>query len=204
VSKEITDSYWVPSSNLSVSIEVKKSRFICHLAQASTLKEAKDFIAEISTQFSDATHNCWAFQTEAPGSTRTIGCSDDGEPSGTAGKPMLNILVHADVGELVAVVTRYYGGIKLGTGGLSRAYSESVKAALSELKVCKKVNWLFATLSFDYAEQSQIEKTLKDNAVEIINSQFDDKVTFDIRYGANHLQELNRALSNISQGRLSI
>ena len=158
----------------------------------------------MNEKFKDATHNCWAFQTDEPGSTRSIGCSDDGEPHGTAGKPMLNVLCHSNVGEIVAVVTRYYGGTKLGTGGLARAYSDSVKAALDVLDTSEKIEWSFATLVLDYSLQSTIENLFKETGVEIIESKFDEKVTLKIRCDIDCLQEINIRLNNLSQGKLTI
>ncbi|MFT5520172.1 MAG: putative YigZ family protein [Enterobacterales bacterium] len=197
-------SYLIPAESLSVEIDVRKSRFICHLSQANNAESAKVFINDVRLKYSDATHNCWAFQTEQPGSTRSIGCSDDGEPHGTAGKPMLTVLSHSKVGEIVAVVTRYYGGIKLGTGGLARAYSDSVKAALEKLELCEKVDWKFAKLCFDYSLQNNIETILAEQGAQIVQSQFEDKVCFEIRFDLDSLTELNRKLSNISQGTLNV
>ena len=197
-------SYLIPAESLSVEIDVRKSRFICHLSQANNAESAKIFINDVRLKYSDATHNCWAFQTEQPGSTRSIGCSDDGEPHGTAGKPMLTVLSHSKVGEIVAVVTRYYGGTKLGTGGLARAYGDSVKAALEKLELCEKVDWKFSKLCFDYSLQNIIETILAEQGAQIVQSQFDDRVCFEIRFDLDSLTELNRKLSNISQGTLSL
>lgn len=197
-------SYPIPAETLTVEIEIRKSRFICHLAHAQDAEQAKQFIADIRSEYADATHNCWAFQAGEPGCTRSIGCSDDGEPHGTAGKPMLNILCHSGVGELVAVVTRYYGGTKLGTGGLARAYSDSVKAALEKLATTEKVDWQFASLSLDYCLQSVVEKNLQEVGAEIIQSSFGEKVLFEIRYDETALEEINTRLTNLSQGKLRI
>ena len=101
---------------------IKRSRFICTAAHVTSPEEAKAFIDQIREEFSDARHNCWAFAAGAPGATAQVGMSDDGEPHGTAGRPMLTVLLHCGVGEIAVVVTRYFGGILLGTGGLIRAY----------------------------------------------------------------------------------
>ena len=196
--------FLIPAENKTVEIEVRKSRFICHLAHANTAEKARQFIATVNGAFSDATHNCWAFQTEEPGSTRSIGCSDDGEPHGTAGKPMLNVLCHSEIGEVVAVVTRYYGGTKLGTGGLARAYSDSVKAVLAEVETSEKIEWCLATLVLDYTLQSAVENMLKDKGAEITESLFEEKVTLKIRYDGDRLAEINFRLSDLSQGKLKI
>jgi uncharacterized YigZ family protein len=201
---QMTISYNIPAKEVCVQIEVHKSKFICNLAHASTGILAKQFIEKIKQQYPDATHNCWAFQTSEPGSTRSIGCSDDGEPHGTAGKPMLNVLCHADVGEVVAVVTRYYGGTKLGTGGLARAYSDGVKSALETLKTTQKIEWQKGTITFEYSLQSKIEKVLSDLSAEILTSQFEDKVKFNIRFDKQCLIMINEKLSNHTKGKLKV
>src|SRR6185437_606076 len=103
------------------------------IARVSTPDEAQLLVRELDVEFSDATHNCWAYVAGPPGSTSRVGMSDAGEPHGTAGRPMLTVLLHSGVGEIAAVVTRYYGGTKLGTGGLVKAYGGSVQLALESL-----------------------------------------------------------------------
>ena len=117
---------------------IKRSRFICTAAHVTSPEEAKAFIDQIREEFSDARHNCWAFAAGAPGATAQVGMSDDGEPHGTAGRPMLTVLLHCGVGEIAVVVTRYFGGILLGTGGLIRAYQGTVKFALETLPTAER------------------------------------------------------------------
>jgi len=200
----MTHGFLIPAGQVSEEIEVRKSHFICHLAHADSAQKAKQFIATIKDNYTDATHNCWAFQTEEPESTRSIGCSDDGEPHGSAGKPMLNVLCHSEVGEIVAVVTRYYGGTKLGTGGLARAYSDSVKAAMDKLVTCTKIDWQYGSLTVGYELQSAVEKVLAEAAAEVTNSQFGEYVTLTLRYGVDKLNHINEKLGNLSQGILKI
>ena len=114
---------------------VRRSRFIVTMARVSSPEEAKAFIERIREEHAGATHNCWAYNAGAPGDTAQVGASDDGEPKGTAGRPMLAALLHSDVGEVAAVVTRYFGGILLGTGGLVRAYQGAVKLGLETCAV---------------------------------------------------------------------
>ena len=97
---------------------VKRSRFLTHAARAGSPAEAKAFIEAVSLKHADATHNCWAYVAGPPGSTARIGCSDDGEPHGTAGRPMLQVLLHSGIGDVACVATRWFGGIKLGTGAV--------------------------------------------------------------------------------------
>ena len=118
---------------------IHRSRFIVTIARVTSPEEAKAFIEEVRAEHAQATHNCWAFVAGSPGSTAHVGASDDGEPKGTAGRPMLTVLLHCGVGEIAAVVTRYFGGILLGTGGLVRAYQGLVKLGLESLPLRERV-----------------------------------------------------------------
>ena len=134
----MTDAYKVPDlapgAFHRAEETVRRSRFIVTMARVSSPEEAKAFIDRIREEHAGATHNCWAYNAGAPGDTAQVGASDDGEPKGTAGRPMLTALLHSDVGEVAAVVTRYFGGILLGTGGLVRAYQGSVKLGHAPLR----------------------------------------------------------------------
>ena len=125
-------SYLVPASPLKVEADVKNSVFITRVRNVTTAEQAKAFVKQMNTSFPDASHHCWAYIVGNPESTTLLGCSDDGEPSGTAGKPMLHVLQHSSIGDIVVVCTRYFGGTKLGTGGLARAYGGGVKQAIEQ------------------------------------------------------------------------
>lgn len=112
---------------------VARSRFVTTVERAATPGDAHAAIARVQRELPDATHHCWAFVAGPPGSTAHVGLSDAGEPKGTAGRPMLTVLLHGGVGEVVAVCSRWFGGTKLGTGGLARAYAAGVKHALATL-----------------------------------------------------------------------
>lgn len=112
---------------------VTRSRFVTTVERAAAPGDAQAAIARVQRELPDATHHCWAFVAGPPGSTAHIGLSDAGEPKGTAGRPMLTVLLHGGVGEVVAVCSRWFGGTKLGTGGLARAYAAGVKHALATL-----------------------------------------------------------------------
>lgn len=110
--------YPIPAGVHRVRETIQRSRFITTLSHAPEMAVAHAFVKHVKDEFPDATHNCWAFVVGPPGSTSHVGLSDNGEPHNTAGKPMLNTLLHSGVGEIVAVCSRYYGGVKLGTGGV--------------------------------------------------------------------------------------
>ena len=130
------DTYLIPALAKNeihrTELVVKKSRFITSIGHTRGVDEAKAFIEKISLEFADARHNCFAYNADKPGSSGYAGCSDDGEPHGTAGKPMLNVILHSDAGEITAVVTRYFGGILLLLGGKlietvpSRRYTDRI------------------------------------------------------------------------------
>lgn len=154
----MSESYLIPSQAHSQELVIKKSRFICWLAHTPSIESAKQFIEQIKQQYPDARHHCWAFVAAAPSTTQALGFSDDGEPSGTAGQPMLTVLRHSGVGEICAVVVRYFGGIKLGTGGLVRAYGQSVQQALQTLPTQVVVPCCTVEILTDYAQAATIEQ----------------------------------------------
>ncbi len=128
-------TYVVPATRVEVCHEVKKSRFIAQAAGAQDRDAAMAVLAEARGQYPDARHHCWAYVLGDPASASSAAMSDDGEPSGTAGKPILNVLQHKAVGDIMLVVTRYFGGVKLGAGGLVRAYSAAAQLAMDALPV---------------------------------------------------------------------
>ncbi|GAA2752417.1 YigZ family protein [Kitasatospora cinereorecta] len=144
---------------LSHEIEIKKSRFICHLARVSDEEEAQAFIASVRKQYWDARHNCTAFVVGDD--HRRERSSDDGEPGGTAGVPMLEVLRRRRVTDTVAVVTRYFGGIKLGAGGLVRAYGGAVSEALDEAGLLERRPVALLAVSTDHTRAGRLENDLR-------------------------------------------
>ena len=144
--------YLIPKSAVVFEEEIKKSRFITYLQHTEGLEQAKAFWAEIKAQHPNARHHCWAAVAGKPMDSQQLGFSDDGEPAGTAGKPMLSALQGSQVGEISAVVVRYYGGILLGTGGLVRAYGNGVQQALKLLETERKVERQLFQVHCDYAQ----------------------------------------------------
>ena len=156
-------------------INVKKSQFICHLFPTKTKKESKEIILKVNEQYSDATHNCTAYIV-----TDGEGFDDDGEPGGTAGKPMINVLRKNELHNVTAVVTRYFGGIKLGAGGLVRAYSKSVLEAINEAEILEVDLYDVYTIIFEYSEIKIIDGEVRNNQLEVINKDYSDKVLYDV------------------------
>lgn len=156
-------------------INVKKSQFICHLFPTKTKKESKEIILKVNEQYSDATHNCTAYIV-----SDGEGFDDDGEPGGTAGKPMINVLRKNDLHNVTAVVTRYFGGIKLGAGGLVRAYSKSVLEAINEAEILEVELYDVYTLIFEYSDIKLADNEVRNNNLEVTNKEYSDKVTYEV------------------------
>src|SRR5215218_4549293 len=146
-----TSRYPIPADVYRARDEIDRSRFITTIAPAPTVEAAEAFIRSMRDEFPDATHNCWAYVVGPPGSTSRVGMSDAGEPHGTAGRPMLTVLLHGGLGDVAAVVTRYFGGVKLGTGGLVRAYGGALQHALADLPRAERVTWALLRVRADYS-----------------------------------------------------
>jgi len=195
-----TPPFRVPARPHRVEETIKRSRFITTAAHAPDVEAARDFIDSVRQEFPDATHHCWAFVTGPPGDSAHIGMSDDGEPHGTAGRPMLNTLLHGDVGEIVCVCTRFYGGTKLGTGGLSRAYSGGVALMLESLPTRRKVERTAVSLTADYAQADAIRRILEDTDALVDEEIFDAEVHWKLRVAKSGLEQLRQRVADASRG----
>ena len=196
--------YPVPAATHRIDQEISRSRFFTTIGRASTVEEAQAFIRAVAEEFRDATHNCWAYVIGPPGDTSRIGMSDAGEPHGTAGRPMLNALLHAPVGDVAAVVTRYYGGTKLGTGGLVRAYSGGVQAALATLPVTERIEYVHLAVVVDYARVSAVQQLCADFEAEILGQTFTEQVRIDLRLPQGNAGRFRAAVLDATRGRASL
>jgi len=196
--------YKIPAAQHRFEEIIKRSRFISSVAHASTKEEAKAFIGMIKNEFPDASHNCWAYNAGPPGDTAQAGMSDDGEPHGTGGKPMLTVLLHSEIGEIVAVVTRYFGGTKLGTGGLVRAYSGSVKNALEGLSVNEKKDVLFLTFTFGYSKVSAVKLLIKSFDSKIVDEIYEADVSLKIEIPKKNKDSFTLAIKDLTGGKILI
>ncbi|MCA6220515.1 MULTISPECIES: IMPACT family protein [Photorhabdus] len=192
--------YLIPAASVSFTEEIKKSRFITLLEHTGGVDEAKAFIQQIKAQYPDARHHCWAFVAGAPDDSQQLGFSDDGEPSGTAGKPILSQLMGNNIGEITAVVVRYFGGIKLGTGGLVRAYGSGAQQALKLLETKYKVPQKLCSLQCEYAHISMIEQLLQKSSGQIISSEYAENVTLRISLPTTLVGEVGDKLRDLSRG----
>jgi len=193
--------YLVPAGFHRVEDTVQRSRFVTTVARAGDAEAAHAFIAQIREEMPDATHHCWAFVAGPPGSTAQIGMSDDGEPHGTAGRPMLTTLLHGGVGEVVAVCTRWFGGVKLGTGGLSRAYSGGVKHALEALPTVEKVDRVRLRVTLSYADVDGFRRLAEASDAAVEGETFAADVTFVVGVPVPGRSAFEAAVSELTQGR---
>lgn len=196
--------YPIPAAQHRTEEEIRRSRFITTLAHAPTVEEARALIDQVSREFGDASHNCWAYVVGPPGSTSQVGMSDDGEPHGTAGRPMLTVLLHSGVGEIVAVVTRYFGGTLLGKGGLVKAYSGGVQYALETLPLDERVEKVTCTVVIDYASITLFQRLLPDYEVEVLDEVYAADVTYRLDLPAAGLDVFSEAVVSLTNGQALI
>ena len=195
--------YYKIKEDTKYEMKIKRSIFIAHIHFAKTVEEAKDFISKISKEHKTANHNCWAYIVGKNGNT--FHYSDAGEPSGTAGKPIYNSLTKYNLTNIVCVVTRYFGGIKLGIRGLIDAYSQSTKEAVNATKIypiVEKISW---TLTTDYSFFETLKyKCLTSKAV-ITKVEYTDKVTLSCEADKPKAIELDNYLKEMEhQNRINI
>ena len=156
-------------------INIKKSQFICSLYPTKNKKESKEIIQQLNQKYNDATHNCTAYIVNDG-----EGFDDNCEPGGTAGKPMINVLRKNELHNITAIVTRYFGGIKLGAGGLVRAYSKSVMEAISEAEIVEIEEYDVYGIDFEYSDIKVVDSEVRNNHLEVIDKNYSDKVNYNV------------------------
>lgn len=180
--------------------EEKKSRFIATLRKCESEKEAAAFIEEMKKKYWDARHNCSAYVIGSRGELTR--CSDDGEPGGTAGRPMLEVLTGEGLHNAAAVVTRYFGGVLLGTGGLVRAYTQAVKAGLSNCRIGRMRAGFEVEVNTDYNGIGKILYLLGNRGLEPVSCDYTDKVALRIQVPAEELEHLRKERVEATNGRV--
>ncbi|MDR9424456.1 MAG: YigZ family protein [Marinobacter sp.] len=173
----MSKDYPVPAGFVERETEIKKSRFIARVYPVSNRDDVRERVAEAHRDFPDARHVCWGYQIGRPGSAAEAAMNDDGEPSGTAGKPILNVIQHKDMGDVLVIVIRYFGGIKLGAGGLVRAYAGAAESVLSE--VSRKVQQIRsrACVLLDFADEQPVRHWCENNGGEVENIDYGNGVS---------------------------
>ena len=177
----------------------KKSRFIATVRPVQTEEEALAFIEEMKKKYWDARHNCYAYSI---GKNREFTrCSDDGEPSGTAGRPMLDVILGEDIYNVAVVVTRYFGGVLLGTGGLVRAYSKAVQEGLAGSLVIEKKKGISLKVTTDYTGIGKIQYIAGERQIPILDSEYTDKVVLKLLVPDAETEAVQKAITEGTNGR---
>ncbi|MBL0173255.1 MAG: YigZ family protein [Gemmatimonadaceae bacterium] len=195
-----TPRYPIPAGRHRTELVIDRSRFVCTVTPTATVDEAQAFIREVQREFSDASHNCWAYVIGAPGSSDRIGLSDDGEPHGTAGRPMFTVLQHSGLGDIAAVVTRYFGGVKLGTGGLVKAYSAAVQQALESVPRVMRVTRVDVIVRVGYPAISAVQQLFPAFEVDVVEEAFGVDVMFHLRCPEEQAAGLRQAVMDVTRG----
>ena len=196
--------YAIPARESRFEHEVKKSRFIGIANHVASKEKAAQCIEAIRQEFPDATHHCWAYVVGNPETSTQVRTDDDGEPSGTAGRPILNVVQHKNVGDILLVVVRYFGGIKLGAGGLVRAYSSTASGVMESLEVSMRTPLAQARLRIDYAEQRSIRRLLQELNVTVTTVTYGAQVEMTIRFPEATADSLATALASQTSGRVKL
>ena len=184
------------------SFEEKKSEFIGYAKRVESEEEAKEFIAKIKDKHKQARHNCYAYIIgENMGIQRY---SDDGEPQGTAGIPILEVMKKSDITDCAIVVTRYFGGILLGTGGLTRAYKKGASMAVKKAGIVEKVTGVALNIKIDYDLLGKVQYLCSNNNWFIENEEYSDKVSFNIIVQKSSLEYIEKEIINVTNGKAEI
>lgn len=183
-----------------IDLEIKRSHFLGLAARTTSEAQAREFIASRRALYPDARHHCSAFIIANPGATPTERSNDDGEPSGTAGKPMLEVLRGSQIFDVTVVVTRYFGGTLLGTGGLVRAYSQATSQALEQLSLCRRSQQYLWQLRAPVAEAGRIEAELRAGGANIVQTRWESQATIELASAVGNPTQLAALVANVTRG----
>ena len=178
----------------------KKSRFIANIKSVETVEEAQVYIEEMKKKYWDARHNCSAFSVGTE--QVTTRCSDDGEPSGTAGKPILEVISGSGIHNIVVVVTRYFGGTLLGTGGLVRAYTDATRAGIENSDIVEKIPGRRVDIAMDYTDLGKLQYLLAQNEVLTEDTEYTDKVIIHALFPESDKEMLKKKITEATSGRV--
>ncbi len=184
--------------NVTAQIVEKKSKFIANMFYIESIEEADRIIKETKKKYHDARHNCFAYILETGEENLLVKYNDDGEPSGTAGAPMLNIIANEGLSNVLVIITRYFGGILLGTGGLVRAYSEATKEALKLAEVVEKSIGYVVEIEIEYNDLDKIKYYIKQKNMKIIDSKYTENVILTVEMRKEILEEFTNNSKNIN------
>lgn len=191
--------YPVPAEEIRRELVVVNSRFIASLAPVFSVEEAKAFISRIKTEFKDASHNVPVYRI-GHGDSEIAHCSDAGEPSGTAGRPALAVLRGSDLGDTAVVITRYFGGTKLGTGGLVRAYSEAIRLVVDAVPRAEKVPTHTIMVEYPYRLVERVRLLVSSLHGQVLDEDFAANVTLSARFPVENYADFQSALLELTNG----
>lgn len=183
-----------------IDLEIKRSHFLGLAARTTSEAQAREFIASRRALYPDARHHCSAFIIANPGATPTERSNDDGEPSGTAGKPILEVVRGSQIFDVTVVVTRYFGGTLLGTGGLVRAYSQATTQALEQLSLCRRSQQYLWQLRAPAGEAGRIEAELRAGGANIVQTHWESQATIELASAVANPTELAALVANVTRG----
>lgn len=195
-------SYPIIIEELMHETTVNRSRFLCYLFPCQSYQDFKTRLTQLQREHPNANHHCSAFVSGAPQDSQKYGFSDDGEPSGTAGKPMLAVLQGSGVGQIAAIVVRYFGGVKLGTGGLQRAYGGAVREALPHIETELKIPLSQRLLTCDYHQTQDVKHLIKQTNSNIVSEEYQENIKFVLAIPDDQLKLFEQQLLTLSCGQL--
>lgn len=188
-------SYQTLQKAVTARLEIKKSEFIAYAYPVTSREQAMFHVEQLHVKYPDARHWCWAYIIGDPENTTSAGFDDDGEPNGTAGRPILNVLQHKSIGNIIIVVVRYFGGIKLGAGGLTRAYAGSAQAAVDKMTLQPYVPMAQIQILADFATEAQCRYVVEDLNGQIDDVDYSKQVTLTITIAEQDIENLKERLA---------
>lgn len=172
--------YPIPAEDRERETEVRKSRFIARVHAVRDRQQAMDRLAQARQDHPGASHHCWAYVLGRPGAATSAATNDDGEPSGTAGKPILNVIEHKGIGDVLVIVVRYFGGVKLGAGGLVRAYAGATEAVLGDLPLRHETPQVHCRLVLDFPDEQPLRHWLDQHDGTLLDIRYQERVTVEV------------------------
>ena len=191
-------TYPVPAKQVEILYEIKKSKFIACAGFANSRESAMALLDSVKQRYPDARHHCWAYVFGNPNSPSSAAMADDGEPSGTAGKPILNVLQHKDIGDIMIIVTRYFGGIKLGAGGLVRAYSAVAQQAIDALEVRQEIKLEPLSVDIDFKHEQFVRHLVEQAQGKIANCNYASSVVINVELPLDALEDFRKQMAPIA------
>lgn len=191
-------TYPVPAKQVETLYETKKSKFIACAGFANSRESAMALLDSVKQQYPDARHHCWAYIFGNPNSPTSAAMADDGEPSGTAGKPILNVLQHKDIGDIMIIVTRYFGGVKLGAGGLVRAYSAAAQQAIDALEIREEVRLETLNVTIDFKHEQFVRHLTEQAMGTIAVCNYSSNVFMEVKLPSVEVEHFKQKLASVA------